>query len=333
MGPRVAIITPTYQHARFIEACVRSVFEQTEQDWEMVIVDDGSTDGTADLAERNQDPRIQVIRNSHRGLLRLGEAYSAALAVTSAPLVAVLEGDDTWPNYKLARQIPLFANPDVVLSYGAAELIDKDGVCYARYDRHPGSTAKDNYPLTSILPHLVPNNFVVSATVIVRRSALDGIGGFWQPQGVPYVDHPTWLRLALEGRFAHCPFVVGRWRRHPAQYTTEFAGEVATDATAYVGQVIGLAASRGFSSSDRFLTGSQAARERRAFQAEVGAGRLQLLAGDWSAAGSTFKRLTSRSQRSSALIVGLLGWVSSWLHRDLEWLFRVSGRLSWPPRR
>ena len=133
MAPKVTGGDPTYQHAAFIGECIRSVLAQTFDDWEMVVVDDGSDDGTADIAESFDDPRIAVLRRPHEGASGLGRAYASALAVTTAPIVAILEGDDTWPPYKLERQLPLFDRPAVVLSYGAADLIDDHGCVYACY--------------------------------------------------------------------------------------------------------------------------------------------------------------------------------------------------------
>ena len=335
MSPRVAVITPTYQHAAFIEACVQSVIAQTEPDWEMVVVDDGSPDGTADLVDRIVDPRVRLVRQEHHGLGRLGEAYAAALAMTSAPLVAVLEGDDTWPPDKLARQLRAFHNPTVVMSYGAAALIDRDGVAYATYDRRIPAGSRVNDPTGSIIPYLAPNNFIVAATVIVRRDVLERVGGFIQPEGIPFVDHPTWLRVALEGRFAHSTAVVGHWRRHPGQYTTEFAAAPAPDPTQYVAPIVELAQRRGLVAVDPAVINTLRDDDgrRRRLRAIAGAGRLQLLAGEWGVARDTFRSLASEGVGRSGLVLGLAGWFASIAHRDLEWLFRSTGRLSWPPRR
>lgn len=334
MTARVAILTPTYQHAAFIESCIQSALDQTEPSWEMVVLDDGSTDGTAQLAERFRDPRIHVVHGNHQGLSGLGRQYAVGVALTSAPLVAVLEGDDVWPRDKLARQLPLFDNPEVVLGYGAAGLIDREGRRYATYDRRPAGSAGENEPVGSIVAALVPNNFIVAPTVIVRREALDRIGGFWQPDGIPFVDHPTWLRLALEGRFAHTPAVVGYWRRHLKQYTTSFASSLAPDPTGYLSTIAELGAKRDLKALDHGLV-ERALRtdsRRRELRAATGAGRLLLLAGQWAEARHTFRRLSSEGEVPSTKVIGAAGWLSAVVHRDLEWLFRVTGRLSWPPR-
>src|ERR1022692_2358790 len=90
--PRVSILSPTYRHAAFIGDCIRSVLAQTVQDWEMIIVDDGSDDGTPDIAESFDDPRIVVLRRQHEGVAGLGRSYASAVARATSPIVAILEG-------------------------------------------------------------------------------------------------------------------------------------------------------------------------------------------------------------------------------------------------
>ncbi len=331
--PLVTVVTPTYQHSRFIDACIRSVRAQTFEDWEMIVVDDGSTDGTPDAAESFADPRITVVRRAHEGLSGLGRAYGAALARSTAPLVAILEGDDTWPPTKLAEQIALFDDADVVLSYGPAGLIDARGCVYARYWRPPTGPAARNDPIGSILPALARGNFLVSPTVMVRRAALDRIGGFVQPEGIPYVDHPTWLKLAAIGTFAASRSVLGYWRRHAQQYTTRGLEEDAPDGARYLGAAVDDARSllapdawRGLKASVEFDADRQLAR------ATVGRGRLDLLNGRWADATRVWRGLL-RTGSPAIRAIALLGLLSVGVRTDMEWLFRMSGRLSWPSRR
>jgi glycosyltransferase involved in cell wall biosynthesis len=108
------MLSLTYQHAAFIGDCIRSVLAQTLQDWEMVIVDDGSEDGTADIAESFHDPRIVVLHRQHEGVAGLGRAHASAVARTRSPVLAILEGDDTWPVTELEEHLPLFDDPAVV---------------------------------------------------------------------------------------------------------------------------------------------------------------------------------------------------------------------------
>lgn len=328
--PAVAVLTPTFNQERFITAAIQSVVSQSFSNWEMVVIDDGSTDGTVAAIETFSDPRIELLKRPHGGLAGLGAAYGAGLAATEAPLVAILEGDDEWPPEKLARQLPLFDDPDVVLAYGSAHEIDDVGCVYATYRRHPPGTAAENRPLGSILPHLLRQNFIAAATVVVRRQALNSVGGFWQPAGIPYVDHPTWLRLALEGPFAYDPEVAGRWRRHPEQFTTSRATGPQPDNRAFLAEVLAEAARRDLVGPGSVLEEMVASGpSRHARWAQASNFRLALLNGSVGEALTAAKPLI----RSGRIALALVGVASRLMGSDLEWVFRLTNRFSWPSRR
>lgn len=332
-SPLVAVLTPTFEHARYIGRCIESVLAQSLTRWEMVIVDDGSTDQTVEIARSYPDIRIRVISGERRGMAGLGATYNTALSLSTAPLVAVLEGDDEWPPEKLTLQAAAFEDARVVLSYGAADLIDEAGCRYARYSRAPGSPAMAlNDPPGSILEALAAHNFLVASTVVARRSALDRIGGFWQPNGIPYVDHPTWLRLALEGRFDRRREVVGRWRRHASQWTTRTSAETDPDRTAYVDEVVREAARRGIALSTPIGATMQADRVRLERWAHLNAFRRALLHSSLTEGARAARPLLATGRPAWWAMAGL-GVTSRLLGGDLEWLFRATNRFSWPSRR
>ena len=126
-APLVSIITPTYNHALYIGRCLESVLAQTEPRWEQIVIDDGSTDGTAEIVNHFTDARIRYVPQRHRGIAGLGDAYNLALRMARGEYVAILEGDDFWPQDKLERQLPEFEDPEVVLSWGLAAETDAAG--------------------------------------------------------------------------------------------------------------------------------------------------------------------------------------------------------------
>jgi len=109
-GKLVSIITPTYNHAEFIGACIESVLAQTYPYWEMIIIDDGSTDDTGEVVARYEDDRIRYIRQPNMGVERLTETYNKALSLARGEYIAILEGDDYWPDYKLSKHLKLLKN-------------------------------------------------------------------------------------------------------------------------------------------------------------------------------------------------------------------------------
>jgi glycosyltransferase involved in cell wall biosynthesis len=217
--PRVSIITPAYDQEAFIFACVESVLGQSFRSWEMIIVDDGSRDATPRIARRlaRRDPRISVIAHgTNWGLGRLAETYNQALDRCRGRWVAVLEGDDRWPADKLARQTAEVEAAEIVLGYGVAPAIDSGGRViddrpipdkdYLRYF--------EDFRGSALVPLLLRPCYIPAVTVMVRREILKRTGGFVQPPGVPAVDHPTWLRLSLEGPFLGSSRVLGYHRLH-----------------------------------------------------------------------------------------------------------------------
>ena len=106
MTPRVAVVIPAFHAEEFLAAAVRSVQCQTEEDVELVVVDDGSTDGTAEAAERLG---VTVVRQENAGP---GAARNAGVAATTAPFLAFLDADDWFAPEKLTRQIDWLERSD-----------------------------------------------------------------------------------------------------------------------------------------------------------------------------------------------------------------------------
>lgn len=331
--PIVSVLTPTYRQARFIGDCIRSVLAQTESDWEMVIVDDGSDDGTPDIAESFGDPRIVVLRRPHEGVAGLGRAYALAVARSKGTFLAVLEGDDKWPTTKLAEQLPLFRHATTVLTYGSAGLMDEHGCIYARYWHAPRGNVGNNSPVGIILPSLVKVNFIVAATVMLRRDALDRVGGFFQPNGIPYVDHPTWLRLATTGTFVRSSSILGYWRRYASQVTTRSWFDRPLDRAEYLQSVTDQA--RHLVGADVLASLEAAARRDESRQCDEGLlarGRVALLEGDWRQAGQLFALLLRRGEPRTRL-VATFGLACAVSRTDMERVIAAMGRHSLPSRR
>ena len=331
--PRVSVLSPTYQHAAFIGDCIRSVLAQTVQDWEMIIVDDGSEDGTPDIAESFDDPRIVVVRLEHEGVSGLGRSYAAAVARAKGPVFAILEGDDTWPASKLEDELPLFDDPAVVLAYGSAGLMDEKGCVYARFWHAPRGRVARNDPIGTILPALFVVDFIVAATVMVRRSAIEQIGGFIQPNGVPFVDHPTWLRLATIGTFGRSSRNLGFWRRYPRQVTTRTWFDIAPDRASYLEAVATEA--HGVVTSEVLTKLAMLIRQDPSRQREeimIARGRIALLEGRWRQAATLFvPLLRSGGPRNRA--VAALGLLCAGSRTDMERVIGAMWRHSLPSRR
>jgi glycosyltransferase involved in cell wall biosynthesis len=218
MNPCVSIITPTYNHEQFIVECIESVQNQTYENWEMIIIDDGSIDRTQEIVGQYKDLRITYIRKNHRGIGYLGENYNHGLERAKGEFILILEGDDYIPSNRIELQLPSFEDKEVVLSHGKyAYVFDEKTVVYPNPFRRSVLT---NEPVGSGLKIFLQGfNPIGTQSVMIRRSALLEVGGFTQPPYLPLVDYPTWMKLALKGTFQFIPVILGFWRRHPRSVT------------------------------------------------------------------------------------------------------------------
>jgi len=227
--PLVSVIIPTYNQEQFIYACIKSLLKQTYDNFEAIVVDDGSSDRTPEIVESFKDERIKLFRRSHHGIMKLGDTYNFALSHCRGELVGILEGDDLWPREKLEVQVPAFQRRDVVLSWGRGVFIDEMGhelYCTpSAWRRWPKHAILNQPPGSSLRYFLIDGDFffVPSSSIMVRKEALEKIGGFWQPEGLFWVDRPTWMRLALVGPFAYVDVVLGYWRIHRRQTTQQIS--------------------------------------------------------------------------------------------------------------
>lgn len=218
-NPLVSILTVTYNHRKYIENTIKSVLNQTYTNWEWIIIDDGSTDGTGKALETLKDKRIKYIYQDNAGMIHCAENYNKALQSCNGDLVAMLDGDDYWPAYKLDLQTKTFNDPDIILSFGECCIVDSYGkkISYVNIPDDPAIANND--PIgTALMLFLKIHRFrnylaVHDSTVMIKKSALLDIGGYVVSRA-SHQDWPTWARLCLEGNFSAIPVCLGYWRRH-----------------------------------------------------------------------------------------------------------------------
>jgi glycosyltransferase involved in cell wall biosynthesis len=221
-NPLVSIVTPTFRHGAFLREAVEDVLNQSYENWELLIREDGKPD--AAVLEGIEDPRVRYTGQAPRGLWRLHETYNDLLNEARGELIAILEGDDRWPSDKLERQVEVHRrHPDVIVSFGEALRIDEQGVELSRW-------TLDNVPTNEpfdALPVLVKGCPIAAVTAMVRRDALIRANGFSQPPRMPAVDYPTWMALAEIGPFFALSHVLGHWRVHRGNASTEHIVDLA----------------------------------------------------------------------------------------------------------
>lgn len=230
-NPFISVLTPAYNHENYIRKAIDSVIRQSYENWELIVIDDGSTDRTAFIAEAfgARDKRIRVIRQENKGISRLSETYNNALAIASGELIAILEGDDYWEPEKLKIQAEaMLNNPDAILCWGKAAA--RVGESQENHQIIPVHEKKNiefyhNMPPGNILNSLF-DDFPTPLTYLIRKEALVRIGGFIQIQPLPAVDLGTLLALSRLGPFVYVDQILGTWRISMNQVTKMYTEDL-----------------------------------------------------------------------------------------------------------
>lgn len=185
--PRVSVVIPTYNRAQFISSAIESVLRQSFDDFELIVVDDGSIDRTSEIVTSTRDPRLIAIRQDNAGR---SNARNRALAMARGELIAFLDSDDLYLPGKLALQVKYMdEHPEAGMIYTSARCIDGLGNDLpGRYEaKRSGRIYADIAffrPVTITLP-----------TVMVRKTILEQVGGFDECMS-RFEDTDMWRRVS-----------------------------------------------------------------------------------------------------------------------------------------
>lgn len=209
MPPEVSIVMPAYNAERWIAEAIASVRAQTFPDWELIVVDDGSADRSAAIAETCEDGRIRVIRQSNQGQ---SATQNRGLDASRGAFVLLLDADDRLRPHALAHlHAALAAAPDAALAYGSAVYMAEDGSPLPKVRGF--SLARR--PSGDVLRAILKRNFIWNAgTVLIRSAPLRSVGGL-RTDLVLSQDWELWCRLAAANRFRYAgPPAVLDYRVH-----------------------------------------------------------------------------------------------------------------------
>lgn len=218
MTPRVSVIIPTYNRAALLREAVDSVLQQTFVDWELIVVDDGSTDGTAEYLASVSDLRVRVARSGHSG--NPNTVRNAGLAHAIGRYVAFLDSDDWWSADKLARQVAaLESTPGCGWSYTGLAVSDSGGTPVPP-DEPEAFEPKDGWILEAFVSGRAR---IQTSTVMAERTLVDDVGRF-DDRFVIAGDFDLWIRLAERSRVVAVPGALTTVRRHSGRYGLGFTG-------------------------------------------------------------------------------------------------------------
>ena len=214
--PKVSVVVPTYNSARFLGKAIQSVLDQTFQDWELIVVDDGSTDNTREVVAAFQDPRIHYVHQENRGA---AAALNAGIRLGRGAYVAFLGADDRWLAEKLALQVAQLDNLplEVGLVYSDLHLLDlEDDTILGRFlgGREP--------PRGRVLSQLVrtEGSFLHPCASLIRREVFEKVGVF--DEGLKtHEDWDLWIRIAAAYEVEALDMPLGVYGRRPSQLTKD----------------------------------------------------------------------------------------------------------------
>jgi glycosyltransferase involved in cell wall biosynthesis len=185
-APRVSVVIPTYNAAAMVKEAIESVLAQTYADFEVVVMDDGSTDDTESVVRQFGD-RIRYFKQENRGV---SAARNAGINKSLGDYVAFLDSDDLWLPDKLTEQIPLLeADPKLGLVYCDWAVMSGEAVLQSSY--------LEDLPAASgyVFDELIQSGFILTSGVVLRRACLDDVGAFDKSLAIAQ-DYDLWLRIS-----------------------------------------------------------------------------------------------------------------------------------------
>lgn len=208
--PSISVIIPAYNQANYVSQAIQSVLSQTNPNFELVVVNDGSTDETSQIISKFQDPRIRIISQPNRGL---AAARNTGLRESSAPLIALLDADDYFLPEKLAIQSEyLLKHSEIGMVGGGIQIVNHAGEILKQVITKP-----DGLDLQGLL---FANPFVPSS-IMIRRQWF-GRAGTFDENLKACEDWDMWLRIGYAGCiFAWVDYPVVAYRQHQGQMTRE----------------------------------------------------------------------------------------------------------------
>ena len=208
---KVSVIIPVYNTGEIIKETIASVMKQTFRDFEIIIVDDGSSDNTVSLIDDQDNPAIRIIRQENTGI---AGARNRGIAEANGEYLAFLDHDDIFLPEKLQCQVELLdKDPELALVYSPVETFGNTDVKIPDYELISGDV------FCSILEQ---NKIHSASCIMIRRSFIEKYGILFRQEFAPCDDWDFYLRLSRHCRFANTGKALVRYRLHDGNESNNF---------------------------------------------------------------------------------------------------------------
>jgi glycosyltransferase involved in cell wall biosynthesis len=209
--PKITVLMPAYNAGKYIADAIRSVLEQSFTDFELLIVNDGSTDDTADVINSFTDPRIVMIHQDNKGV---SLALNTGLKYARAPYIARFDADDVCHPERLQLQYDfMINNPDYSIIGSAADYMDMEGT-YLFTSTPPAVHHEDIQQLaSSVCPFMHP-------TVFYKKEVIVKAGGY-NEHAYTYEDHFLWVSILKDQKACNFPQALIKHRLNPESITID----------------------------------------------------------------------------------------------------------------
>jgi len=213
--PRVSVIIPTYNRANLISETIDSVLDQTYKDYEIIVIDDGSTDNTQEVLSLYGE-RIKIIQQNNQGQ---GPARNTGIKSSRGEWIAFLDSDDLWKPNKLKEQVDFLKNkPNLAWVYSDAEVFeDTTGLMLYSFGERQRLYEGD------ILEKLLIQDFIPSPTPLINKKVFEHVGYFLNYESAQ--DWDMWIRIAEYYPIGLISESLALYRKHPGNITSSLTWE------------------------------------------------------------------------------------------------------------
>jgi glycosyltransferase involved in cell wall biosynthesis len=207
--PLVSVIMPSYNHAKFLPEAIESVLGQTFEDFELIIIDDGSEDGSQEIIKdySKKDNRVRAI--FHAENLGISRTFNELIEKAKGDFISCIASDDLWVKDKLEKQLKIMEQDENLVVWTEGEIIDVDGHSTGeKFTQLYDGTEKNG----NIFDNLLSGNFIYGSSMMYKSENLKGIQ---IDENLKYLnDHKFFLDLAYRYNFHFIPEPISKYRVH-----------------------------------------------------------------------------------------------------------------------